>query len=86
MDVKYPEFVSKFARQFISSLLKKKAARRMPLSRVPEHPWIVHELSTKVGKPKPKLFPKYLSRSIAWPSREAKQAERARVEQKEKRQ
>ena len=68
MDIKYPKFVGKFARQFISSLLKKKAALRMPLSRVPGHPWIVHELSTKVGKPKPKAFPDYRTAGQSRPS------------------
>jgi serine/threonine protein kinase len=56
VDVQYPKFVSRFAKQFISGLLKRKPSQRMPLSRVPESPWIMHWFD-KMKKGKPALFP-----------------------------
>ena len=56
VDVQYPKFVSRFAKQFISGLLKRKPSQRMPLSRVPESPWIMHWFD-KMKKGRPALFP-----------------------------
>jgi serine/threonine protein kinase len=44
VDVRFPDFVGRLARDFIRSLLKKESNKRMPLVRVPKSPWIQHKV------------------------------------------
>ena len=53
VDFSFPQCVGRLARIFIRGLLVKKSSRRMPLSRVPKHPWI------QTFATSPQLFPNY---------------------------
>ena len=44
VDIKYPSIVTPLARDLISHLLQKDPSKRMPLSQVRSHPWIVQQL------------------------------------------
>jgi serine/threonine protein kinase len=44
VDLKFPSHVSPEARDFISRLLRKDPKQRMPLDKVPLHPWIIRNL------------------------------------------
>ena len=46
VDLRFPPHVSPEARDFISRLLQKDPRRRMPLDKVPSHPWIQKHLKT----------------------------------------
>jgi len=39
--VRYPPFITELAKDFIGCLLKKTPNQRMPLNKVPTHPWII---------------------------------------------
>lgn len=48
--VEYPEYVSPEARDLISKLLIKESSKRMNLSEVPNHPWIVRHCQEELAK------------------------------------
>eukprot|EP00116_Pleurobrachia_bachei_P015942 sb/3476204/ len=39
--VEFPDYVSKLARHFISSILRKRPEKRLALKEIAKHPWIV---------------------------------------------
>ncbi|CAN0294698.1 unnamed protein product [Scytosiphon promiscuus] len=41
VDLRYPSHVTPEARDLIGRLIRKKPSDRLPLERVPQHPWIV---------------------------------------------
>ena len=49
VDVRFPKFVGRLAQDFIKNLLVKKSKRRLPLVRVPGHPWIQNKVNPKPG-------------------------------------
>jgi len=51
LDLTFPSYVPKDASDFIRKLLKKEPAERMPLSKVPEHPWIRRNTESVAGQP-----------------------------------